>query len=431
MSRFHCLLRAVVFLTLILSPLFAHAQSPYAWTEPGADGQPRIHLYFFWSMRCPHCLEAGPEVEAMARAQPWIVLHSLELTRHRENVERYVAMAAELGQQAQSVPAFLYCGQMRVGWDSGNFGAAASGAALLRGLEDCRARVAKGEAVGNGANLALHPAADSTLYLPLIGAMDARSFSLPVLTVLIAGMDAFNPCAFFVLLFLLSLLVHQQDRRRMALIGGVFVLFSGLMYFAFMAAWLGLFRIMGSLPWVTSAAGALAFMIGLINTKDFFAFKAGVSLSIPESRQADIFRRGRAILAAGSLPAMLAATVLLAIAANFYELLCTAGFPMVYTRLLTMQVASPAQHLFYLALYNVIYVLPLLLIVFAFVRTLGARKLSEREGRLLKLLSGLMMLGLGILLLAAPEWLNNLAATLGLMLAAVALTWLAARMTRS
>jgi hypothetical protein len=128
-----------------------------------------------------------------------------------------------------------------------------------------------------------------------------------------------------------------------------------------------------------------------------------VSLSIPESRKADIFRRGREILAAGSLPAMLAATVLLAVAANFYELLCTAGFPMVYTRVLTMQVANPAKHLLYLALYNAIYILPLLLIVLAFARTLGARKLSEREGRLLKLLSGLMMLGLGVLLLAAPE----------------------------
>jgi cytochrome c biogenesis protein CcdA len=128
---------------------------------------------------------------------------------------------------------------------------------------------------------------------------------------------------------------------------------------------------------------------------------------------------------------MLAATVLLAIAANFYELLCTAGFPMVYTRLLTMQVSNSTQHLFYLALYNVIYVFPMLLIVFAFVRTLGARKLSEREGRLLKLLSGLMMLELGLLLLVAPEWLNNMAATLGLVLVAISLTWLAARMTRS
>lgn len=403
-------------------PTPGQAAAPYAWTTPSAEGPPQVHLYFFWSMRCPHCLEARPQVEALARDQPWIVLHALEISRNRANAERYMAMAAGLGQQAQSVPGFLYCGQMRVGWDG-----TASARDLLRDLAACRADPARAQAGGlNGAG----QAPDTSLHLPLIGDLDARSLSLPVLTVLIAGMDAFNPCAFFVLLFLLSLLVHQKDRRRMLLIGGVFVLCSGLMYFAFMAAWLGLFRVMGSLPWVTAAAGALAAVMGAVNVKDFFAFKAGVSLSIPEARKADIFRRGRDILAAGSLPAMLAATVLLSVAANFYELLCTAGFPMVYTRVLTMSVDSPARHLLYLALYNAIYVLPLLLIVLAFVRTMGARKLSEREGRLLKLLSGLMMLGLGLLLLAAPERLNDLGIALALMLGAGVLTGLAARWTR-
>ena len=127
---------------------------------------------------------------------------------------------------------------------------------------------------------------------------------------------------------------------------------------------------------------------------------------------------------------MLAATVLLAIAANFYELLCTAGFPMVFTRLLTLQVHDPARHYLYLALYNLIYVLPLLLIVLAFVRSMGARKLSEREGRLLKLLSGLMMAGLGIFLLVAPERLASPGVGFALLAGAGALTWLAARLTR-
>jgi hypothetical protein len=400
----------------------ALAQAPYAWTTPGADGQPEVQLYFFWSARCPHCLEAKPHVDALPAAHPWIRLHSLELTRHPENVQRYVDMAASLGQQAQSVPGFIFCGQMRVGWREESNGAG-TGTEMLQALRDCRAQAA-GQAPA-------HPVAatGTPLDVPLLGQVDAASLSLPMLTLVIAGMDAFNPCAFFVLLFLLSLLVHQRDRRRMLIIGGTFVAFSGLMYFAFMAAWLGLFRIMGSLPWVTAGAGGLAVAIGAINVKDFFAFKQGVSLSIPESRKADIFRRGREILAAGSLPAMLAATVLLAIAANFYELLCTAGFPMVYTRLLTLHVANPAEHYLYLALYNLIYVLPLLLIVLAFVRTMGARRMSEREGRLLKLLSGLMMLGLGVLLLLAPERLNNLLVAFGLLVGAAGLTWLAARLT--
>jgi hypothetical protein len=216
----------------------------------------------------------------------------------------------------------------------------------------------------------------------------------------------------------------------MLIIGGVFVAFSGLMYFAFMAAWLNLFLLIGSLPWVTAAAGLVALLMAAVNLKDYLFFHQGITLSIPEGGKADIFQRARRILNAGNLPAMLATTILLAIAANFYELLCTAGFPMVFTRLLTLQESSTTQHYLYLALYNVIYVLPLLLIVLAFVRSMGARKLSEREGRLLKLLSGLMMFGLGLLLLLAPEKLGNIGLALAIPGIAIGLTWAAARWTR-
>jgi len=256
--------------------------------------------------------------------------------------------------------------------------------------------------------------------------VDAARLSLPVLTLLVAGMDAFNPCAFFVLLFLLSLLVHQRDRRRMLLIGMLFVAISGLMYFAFMAAWLGLFLVVGGLPWVTAAAGGVALVIGVINVKDFVAFRKGLSLSIPEAGKADIFQRARAILKADRLPAMLAATVFLGVAANFYELLCTAGFPMVYTRLLSLQVPDRATQYGWLALYNLIYVLPLAAIVLVFVRTMGARRLGEREGRLLKLLSGLMMLGPGLCLVLAPQALGDPLVALALLAAALGLTGLAA-----
>jgi ABC-type transport system involved in cytochrome c biogenesis permease subunit len=107
-----------------------------------------------------------------------------------------------------------------------------------------------------------------------------------------------------------------------------------------------------------------------------------------------------------------------------YELLCTAGFPMVYTRMLTLQELPAGSHYLYLALYNAVYVIPLMLIVVLFVVALGARKLQESEGRLLKLLSGMMMLALGLLLLAAPERLNNLATAGGVILAALAGTLL-------
>jgi hypothetical protein len=313
-----------------------------------------------------------------------------------------------------------------------------TGADLLRRIETCHAEITAARSSGEMASgIAASPAtaarapdgspASATgrasgsgpVAVPVLGAVDLERWSLPLLTVTLAGLDAFNPCAFFVLLFLLSLLVHARSRTRMLVIGGVFVLFSGLVYFAFMAAWLNVFLWLGELQAITAGAGLLAIVIGAVNTKDYFYFRRGVSLSIPESAKPGLFRRMREVATSGSLGPMLIGTVLLAIVANSYELLCTAGFPMVYTRALTLHDLGTVGYYGYVALYNVIYVVPLALIVLAFTYTLGSRKLSEHEGRVLKLVSGYMMLGLGIVLLTAPDLLVNALASLAVLASAL------------
>lgn len=408
-------------LLLLVCAVFGARAEDDSWIVSDATGQPQIQLYFFWSLTCPHCTAAHPHVVAIPEQRPWVRVHELEVSRSDANIARYEALARLIGAEAAAVPAFVFCGEMQVGWDSPD----GMGKLLADRLDACRTRVAAGSSA-----IATTRAAER-IDLPLVGSVDAASLSLPVLTLVLAGLDAFNPCAFFVLLFLLSMMAHQKSRRRMLLIGGVFVAISGLMYFAFMAAWLSVFQLFGHLAWVTLAAGLLAVFVGVVNVKDFFWFEQGLSLSIPESKKPDIFRRARAILAAEHLPAMLAATIILAVAANFYELLCTAGFPMVYTRLLTLADLSPGTRYAWLAAYNLIYVLPLAAIVVIFARTLGAHKLNEREGRLLKLLSGVMMLQLGGLLLLAPERVNQVGIAFALMVVAVAITWVAARLTKA
>lgn len=260
------------------------------------------------------------------------------------------------------------------------------------------------------------------LRLPFLGEVDTSALSLPVFTVIIAGLDSFNPCAFFVLFFLLSLLVHAHSRRRMAIIGGIFVLFSGIVYFLYMAAWLNLFLLFGKVTPVTVVAGVVALIIGAINIKDFFFFERGVSLVIPEQAKPRLFERMRNLVHTGSLAGMVTATVILALAANTYEVICTAGFPMLYTRTLTLRQLSVGVYYSYLAFYNLVYVVPLAGIVALFVVTLGSRKLTEWQGRVLKLLSGVMMLALAIVLLARPSLLNDAAVSIGLLLATLALT---------
>lgn len=430
------------------------------------DGEAKIHLYFFWWTKCPHCLKAHPFIEQLPQRYPWLELHALEVTERPENGELYARLAQGLGEEAGPVPAFFYCGTMFTGYGEDS----TTGTALARNLELCHewvvanrlpspalpaaaagetgveaaptaasekaaeamsgvaatapenAGAAESQAGAAGAPPVAAAEGAATIMVPLVGEVALANLSLPAQTLLIAGVDAFNPCAFFVLLFLLGLLVHAQSRRRMLLIGGLFVLFSGLIYFVFMAAWLNLFLFLGELALITTLAGLLAVVIGGINVKDFFWFKQGVSLSIPDRAKPGLYRRTRELVRASSLPAMVASTVVLALVTNSYELLCTMGFPMVYTKILTGNDLAPAAYYAWLALYNLVYVLPLLVIVVLFTVGLGAHKLTEREGRVLKLLSGLMMLFLGILLIAAPQLLNQVATAFLLLAAALVVT---------
>jgi hypothetical protein len=381
------------------------------WIERTEDGAVQVKIYFFWSLRCPHCRHALPFVESLERDHPWIQVDSRELTGDRANVARYIEMAKSLGREARSVPAFFVCGRMLTGYDS----AEGIGQEVLDSARFCRdaatlsseAEVAGGAPAGQVAIAPARSSESGSIQLPFGGEISGADLSLPLFTLVIAGLDAFNPCAFFVLLFLLSLIVHARSRTRMLIIGGTFVFFSGLVYFLFMAAWLNLFLVVGGGPMVTLVAGLVAVVIGVLNTKDFFRFGQGPSLSIPDRAKPGLFKRMRGLLAADSMGTMLLGTVALALAANSYELLCTAGFPMVYTRVLTINELAGLQYYGFLAFYNLVYILPLLGIVVIFTATLGARKLSERQGRFLKLVSGLMMLGLGIVLLVAPERLGD------------------------
>jgi thiol-disulfide isomerase/thioredoxin len=420
---------------LLASHLAGAAPDPKSdefWYGTAADGTPTVRLYYFFSPTCPHCQAAAPFIDELAARSPWLEVQKFSVKDNRDNARFYYETALALGTQALSVPGFVFCRQVLIGYDS----AESTGAEIAAALEKCHEQrlanpspaqsTAGADAAGEPATAAGEPAG-TTVHLPFIGAVDAKAFSLPVLTLVLAGMDAFNPCAFFVLLFLLSLLVHAKSRTRMAIVGGTFVLFSGLVYFVFMAAWLNVFLIAGELRVITVIAGLVALLVALLNIKDYFWFKAGPSLSIPESAKPGLFKRMREIVASGNIGPMLASTVLLAIVANSYELLCTAGFPMVYTRVLTLAELETWQYYAWLAIYNVIYVIPLLAIVIVFVRTMGARKLSEAEGRILKLISGFMMLGFGLLLLIAPQLLTNPLASILVLLAAVGVAFAVAR----
>lgn len=407
------------------------------------DPDNTIIVYFFWGKGCPHCEEEKEFLDGLRRAYPSLEIRAYEVWYHRENAGLMAAMLKAHGARSSGVPVTFIGDQLFSGFT------AQTRVALGKVIGGCSTVPCGDPAERSGKNTypdeqttTLRPFAagtapraeaaetDAAVTIPILGTLDARSSSLPLLTLMIAGMDSFNPCAFFVLLSLLGLLVHAQSRNKMLLIGGIFVFFSGFIYFLFMAAWLNLFLVMGHVAVITTIAGGVSVIIAGINIKDFFLFKRGLSLTIPDSAKPKLFDRMRKLLRSTSLLSIMIGTTVLAVVANFYELLCTAGFPMVFTRILTLNNLSTTTYYLYLVLYNCVYVVPLSIIVLGFTLTLGKRQLSEWQGRVLKLVSGAMMLGLGIVLLVNPALLNNVLISFIILISALGGSLLVAMVTR-
>ena len=174
-----------------------------------------------------------------------------------------------------------------------------------------------------------------------------------------------------------------------------------------MAAWLNIFLLIGLSRATQMVLGGIAGLVGLVNVKDFFALGKGASLTIPEAAKPGLYTQLRRVLEAENLSGALVGAIVLAVLVNTIELLCTAGFSAVYTQILTLRQLPWWEYYGYLGLYNVAYILDDSLMVTIAVVTLGRRKLQKKEGRWLKLISGVVMLSLGGILIAKPEWLTG------------------------
>jgi thiol-disulfide isomerase/thioredoxin len=351
-----------------------------------ADHQPlpSVDLEVFTRAGCPRCAVAAPFLTDLQRERPTLHIRVYDVEEDPVALKRLEELAATYGVQAVGVPAFYLRGTLLIGYRSAETTGMQIQTLLDQGLTQPETE---------------------TIEAPLFGPLSVYQVGLPLFTVVVGLLDGFNPCAMWVLLFLLSLLVNLRDRVKMLLIGGVFVIVSGVVYFAFMAAWLNIFLLIGFSRVAQVVLGGVAVLIGTLNTKDFFAFGQSVSLAIPAAAKPGLYARVRLILQAEHLAGALTSVTVLAVLVNTIELLCTAGLPAMYTQILTLQQLPWWAFYGYLGLYNVAYMLDDSVLLVIAVVTLGRHKLQEREGRWLKLLSGLVMVGLGIVLLLKPQWL--------------------------
>ncbi len=346
---------------------------------------------------CPYCSRAKSWLPALRRRHPDLQVRILDIGRDPEARTQFERRTAGYTGQL-GVPAFFAGGKLLVGWD----GAETTGRTLERLLYPDRTTTTP-----EGGSGGFAPPPDA-VDVRLFGRLSASELGLPLFTLALGAIDGFNPCAIWVLVFVLSLLVGLKDRRRIILIGGTFLLASGLVYFAFMAAWLNVFLVIGVTRPVQLALGAIALLAATVNLKDSFALGAGPSLSIPERAKPGIYAQIRRVVRAEHIGAALGAAVVLAILVNTVELLCTSGLPAIYTQVLASRELPDLQYYAYLALYNAAYMLDDAILLVVATVTLRHGRLQEGGARVLKLVSGIVMLALAVVLLFRPGWLARL-----------------------
>ena len=363
---------------------------PAAPEQPVSEAaRPPARLTFFWGLGCPHCEQAKPFIERLRRERPQLDIEVIEIRQDPAGRRHFVDMMRRLGVTTPGIPVFVLGEHSLMGFTTG-----VTEAELERLVDDALGRPsATPRRSGDG------------VQTKLFGWLSAADLGLPLFTLALGLLDGFNPCAMWVLVFLLAMLAGQRDRTRMAVTAGTFVLTSGLVYLAFMTAWLSVFVLVGMTRPAQLVLGAVALAMGAVNLKDFFAFQRGPSLSIPASAKPGIYARVRSLLREQTLVGSLLGVAALAVLVNFVELLCTAGLPAIYTSILAKQGLSTWGRLGYLGLYNLAYIADDALMVTVAVVTLSRRRVAEKTGRWLKLASGAVMLALGLLLLLRPEWL--------------------------
>jgi glutaredoxin len=353
---------------------------------------------------CPHCAKAEEFLDRLQQEQPSLKVVVRDVQKEPAALERLKELARVQGAGAARVPAVYVGGQLIIGYSeqastdklirSALAGRAASAAAA--DAETCEAE----DSLACPQTGAKTFVPSETFEVSLFGrTLTLDDVGLPAFTLAMGLLDGFNPCSMWVLLLMISLLAPMNNRRRMLAIAGTFVLIQGIAYFLFMAAWLNLFLVIGLSRASQLIIAAIAIVAGLINVKDFLALNIGVSLSIPEKAKPGIYSRMRAILHAESLAAAIVGAIILAILVQIVEFLCTSGFPALFTRILTLRELEPGTYYGYLLLYIAAYMLDDIIILTIGVVMLSRHRLQEREGRVLKLVSGLVMIGLGVYLI--------------------------------
>jgi hypothetical protein len=422
---------AVLFFIWLLFPAFSFASE-----LPTA--------YLFYGEGCPHCLKEKTFLYGPLREEfPDLVIREFEVYKSPSNVSLMGAVAREVGATVNGVPFLVIGERSMVGYAEGVTSEEIRSAILECASASCRdvvavflpetkvsespvAVISSSDILEDPTLLATEPeemhkespvppeeesreidvsAPRIPLSLPLFGDMDASQFSLPLLAVTLGALDGFNPCAMWALVFLVGLLLEMRDRRRMWILGTLFIATSAVVYFLFMAAWLHLIIFLGFISFIRIAIGMLALGGGVYSLWEYRVNKEGTCKVTNPGQKRTIMARMKGVVANHQLFLASVGIIGLAFVVNLVELVCSAGLPAVFSQVLVLNDLSTLQYYFYIVLYIFFFMLDDLFVFAVAMTTLRLTGFTTKYVGASRLVGGLLMIMVGLSLIFRPEWL--------------------------
>lgn len=375
-----------------------------------ADTPTPVELIVFHRIGCSFCEAELAFLEGLQERVPSLEVRTYEISTSQENVDRLIATATDLGFEPTGVPVTILGERVWIGFTE----------QTGREIEAAVAAAGDGE-----------PAPTKTPALlvdvPLLGEVDLGDRSLVLSTLTIGFVDGVNPCSLWVLMMLLALVLRSGSRSRVALVGGVFLTVTALLYGLYMVGFYHAISWMGATSWIRVVVALVVVTLGALQLLDAVRPGLAPSLSIDPDRRPGLFRRMRS-LASGdaALPGVVGGTAALAVGVSLLETPCTAGLPVLWTDLVADRGVAGLGFVLLLAVYLLVFLIDELLVFGAAVLTMRAAKLQERHGRSLKLVSGVAMVTLALAMLLRPSLLESMGGALLLVAAVVVIATLVA-----
>ncbi|MGV8171520.1 MAG: hypothetical protein ACP5OA_02385 [Candidatus Woesearchaeota archaeon] len=363
--------------------------------EQGQSDMPQVH--FFYAPTCPHCNQQKPiyyEVKA-ERTDVQFFEHDAS---SQEGSELFYKMSTEAGMDTSrlGVPTLFIGKHVLVGVQSKEN--------ILSAIDEC-INECKGEEYTTEESQGIEEGFDD-FEIPILGRTDLTAWSLPALAVILGFIDGFNPCALWVLIFIITLLLGEKDKKKIWLVVGSFVLASAVSYFLFMTAWLNFFLLMGYIKIITILIGMFAVGAGVLHVKDWVMTKGEIACTVTDAKsRKKTMDKIKDILSKPVTIGVIISIIGLAFMVNAIEFVCSAAIPAVFTQLLALSDISTLQHYMYITLYVFFYML-IHIIIFSMAAFALSSGLAERYAKYCKLIGGVIMFLLGIMLLFAPHLLR-------------------------